>query len=335
MRAVLLQHAFGQHNLTLTETAAPDPGPGQVLVRLSAVSLNYRDLLMVQGSYNPKLGLPLIVLSDGVGRVEALGDGVQNPGIGTRVCPLFAPDWHTGDPPSNVFSTTLGGPRDGTFAEFIVVDQANLVEVPDYLSDVEAACLPCAALTAYSALFTLGCLQPGQHVLCLGTGAVSLFALQFAKAQGASVTITSKSDEKLSRARALGADHTINYQNHPNFGRKVRTEVGLVDHVIEVGGAATLDQSLAALRPGGTASLIGILAGHQGPINLTPILMRQLRVQGVFVGHKHSFQEMLNFMSLRQISPVIGSVFEMRQFDEAFSALAAQGHFGKICAIIR
>ena len=331
MRAVTLDGGFGLDRLALVKRPTPTPGPGQILVRVHAASLNYRDLRMVQGQYYPHLSMPLVVASDAVGEVVALGSGVSEPAIGTRVCPLFAPNWQAGDPPENVFKSTLGGPSDGTLTEYLVAEPDNVVQVPSYLSDEQAACLPCAALTAYSALFTLGALRQGQHVLCLGTGGVSLFALEFAKARGATVTITSKSDAKLELAQRLGADHVLNYVANQAFGAVVKARFGRVDQVIEVGGAKTIDQSLVALKPGGTLSLIGVLAGHSGPVNLMPILMRQLRVQGVFVGHKKSFMEMLAFMQAHQIVPVVGPVFELADFAAAFEALATQEHFGKIC----
>ncbi len=330
MRALVLDGGFGLEHLTLTERPVPEPGPGQVLVKLSHASLNYRDWLMVSGDYNPRLPMPLVVASDGVGRVEAQGNGVRLP-LGARVCPLFAPGWLDGDPEPDVFSTTLGGPRDGTLTEYLVADESAVIQLPEYLNDEEAACLPCAALTAYSALVTLGKLQPGQHVLCLGTGGVSLFALQFAKALGAVVTITSGSNDKLARARQLGADETLNYVEHPEWGRRIRDATGGVDQVIEVGGAGTLEQSLRAVRPGGTISLIGVLAGHTGPIRLLPIVMRQLEVQGVFVGHKQSFEKMLQLMERHRIHPAVGARFELSQYAAALEALRSQQHFGKIC----
>lgn len=331
MRAVVLDGGFGLEHLQLCRRSRPSPGPGQVLLRVRCASLNQRDLRMVLGQYYARLPMPLVVASDAVATVEAHGQGVALPALGTRVCPLFAPGWMDGPPPHDVFATTLGGPRDGTLSEYMVVDSTALVEVPDTLSDAQAASLPCAGLTAFSALFTLGKLEPGQHVLCLGTGAVSLFALQFAKAHGAIVTVTSKSDEKLARAERLGADHLVNYQKTPDWGRQLKKSMGGVDHVIEIGGAGTLEQSLAALRPGGSVSLIGVLSGEAGPVNLLPIVMRQLKVQGVFVGHKRTFVEMLRFIRNHSIEPVIGPMFELGQFAQAFQQLAAQQHFGKIC----
>jgi len=331
MRAVTLRGGFGLENLRLEERPTPKPGAGEVLLRLACASLNYRDLLMVQGSYNPRQELPLIPGSDAVGTVVAWGRGGSEPAIGTRVCPLFAPTWRDGDPPKDVFKTTLGGPRDGTLAEYLVARADAVVPMPASLTDQEAATLPCAALTAFSALSTLGRLRAGEQVLCLGTSTVSLFALQFAKALGARVMITSSSNEKLERAKELGADRTLNYIENPEWGRIVREATGGVDHVIEVGGAETLAQSLAAARPGATISLIGVLAGKAAPVNLLPIVMRQLKVQGVFVGHARSFDEMLKLVIERSIRPVIGPVLELTGFLEAFQRLEAQQHFGKIC----
>lgn len=331
MRAVTLRGGFGLEYLGLEERPVPAPGPGEVLLRLHCASLNYRDLLMVQGSYNPRQALPLIPGSDALGTVAAWGPGVSGPPIGTRVCPMFAPTWRDGDPPKDVFKTTLGGPRDGTLAEYMVIPATAVMPVPDSLTDQEAATLPCAALTAFSALCTLGHVRAGEQVLCLGTSTVSLFALQFAKALGAQVTITSSSNEKLERVKALGADRTLNYVETPEWGRVVREATGGVDHVIEVGGAETLAQSLASARPGATISLIGVLSGRAAPVNLLPIVMRQLKVQGIFVGHARSFSEMLQLVIAHPIRPVIGAVLDLARFQEAFRLLEAQQHFGKIC----
>jgi NADPH:quinone reductase-like Zn-dependent oxidoreductase len=334
MRAVILDGGFGLDHLKLTERPKPRPAAGELLLRLRFASLNQRDLLMIQGKYEPRLRLPIVVASDALATVEEHGHGVREPALGSRVCPLFASGWYDGDPPQDVFTKTLGGPRDGTLAEYMLINADDVVLLPRGLTDEQAACLPCAGLTAYSALVTLGRLTRGQHVLCLGTGAVSLFALQFAKALGARVTVTSSSEEKLARVEQLGADHVVNYQQHPDWGRLVRRQFGGVDHVIEIGGAETLAQSLTALRPGGTASVIGVLAGHTGPLDLLPILMRQLRLQGVFVGHKRSFGEMLELIAQHRIRPVVGPSFELSQFYDAFQALALQRHFGKICVRI-
>lgn len=318
-------------HLELRDRPRPVPQPGELLLELSYASLNYRDSLMVEGKYNPRQTLPLIVASDAVGRVVERGADVSDPPLGARVCPLFAPYWSDGDPPKDVFKSTLGGPRDGTLAEFMTVPASSVIRVPEMLTDVEAATLPCAALTAFSALVTLGNLRRGDQVLCLGTGAVSLFALQFAKALGASVTVTSKSNAKLEQAAALGADHLLNYLETPSWGRRVRELTGGVDHVIEVGGAQTLAESLQAVRPGATISLIGVLAGTATPVNLLPIVMRQVRVQGVLVGHARSFATMLQLIEQHAIRPVIGPIFRLSEFRDAFDALAAQEHFGKIC----
>ncbi|HEY0554266.1 MAG TPA: NAD(P)-dependent alcohol dehydrogenase, partial [Thermoanaerobaculia bacterium] len=238
MRAIEIQGAFGLDHLALVERPDPRPGPGQALVRLRAASLNFRDLLTVEGKYNPKQKLPLIPCSDGAGEVVTVGEGVTRVQPGDRVCTVFAQKWLAGRPTRERLRSTLGGPLDGTLAELAVFDQEGLVKTPDSLTDEEAATLPCAAVTAWSALVTEGGLTAGDTVLVQGTGGVSLFALQLAKILGARVIATSSSDEKLARVREMGADETINYREVPAWGVRAKELTGGagVDHVVEVGG---------------------------------------------------------------------------------------------------
>ena len=297
-----------------------------------AASPNYRDLLMVLGQYNPKQPLPLIPGSDGVGQVVARGQGVERVQVGDRVAPIFAQRWISGRPTTEALRSTLGGPLDGTLTEYLALQESGVVHVPRHLSDEEAATLPCAGLTAWNALVTHGDVKPGDTVLVQGTGGVSIFALQFALLLGARVIVTSSSDEKLERARTLGAWETINYRSLPNWGREARrlADDRGVDLVVEVGGAGTLAQSLAAVRPGGRISLIGVLAGGAAEINIIPILMRQIRVQGILVGHRESFEAMNRAIEIHRLRPAVSRVFPLDETRAALQHLAAGEHFGKI-----
>ncbi len=276
MRAWEIQNGFGLDNLRLAERPDPRPGPGHVLIRVRAVSLNYRDLLTVEGKYNPKQKLPLVPCSDGAGEVVAVGEGVTRAKPGDRVCGIFAQRWIAGEPNRERLRSTLGGPLDGMLAELVVLDEEGVVTVPPHLTDEEAATLPCGGVTAWSALVTLGHLTAGDTVLLLGTGGVSIFALQLAQLLGLRALITSSSDEKLERARQLGASGLINYQKTPEWSGAVRELTGGagVDLVVEVGGAGTLEQSLRSVRMGGTVCLIGNLAGLAAQVPLALVFMQ-------------------------------------------------------------
>jgi NADPH:quinone reductase-like Zn-dependent oxidoreductase len=335
VRAVEIR-AFGLDHLEIVERPDPVPGPGQALVRLRAASLNYRDLLMVEGKYNPKQKLPLIPCSDGAGEVVAVGEGVTRVRPGDRVCGVFAPRWIAGEPTRERLRATLGGPLDGTLRELAVFDQEGLVKIPEHLTDEEAATLPCAAVTAWRCLVTAGGITAGDTVLLQGTGGVSIFALQLARLLGARVIITSSSDEKLARARELGAAEGINYRETPDWAAKVKELTGGtgVDLVVEVGGAGTLKQSLQSVRLGGTLSLIGNLAGNTAEIPLLLIIMQNVRLQGILVGSRDSFEAMNRAIALHQLHPVINRVFPLEEIRAAFEHMAAGGHFGKICVRI-
>ncbi|MDY0004872.1 MAG: NAD(P)-dependent alcohol dehydrogenase [Polyangia bacterium] len=332
MKAMVIEGGFGLKNLKIEERPRPEPGPGQVLVQMRAASLNYRDLMTVQGSYNPKQPLPLVPCSDGVGHVAALGAGVTRLSVGDRVCPIFCQNWIDGPPTRDGLRSTLGGPLDGTLAEWMVVNAEGLVVPPASLSDLECAALPCAGVTAWTALFTEGELRPGQTVLVLGTGGVSLFALQLAKARGARVILTSSSEEKLERAKALGADEVLNYLEHERWGRVVRemTSGRGVDHVVEVGGAGTLEESLQATAIGGRIAVIGVLSGLKAQVPVTSILMGYIRLQGVLVGPRASFEALCAFMSEHSLKPVLGAVFPFAEARAGFELMSRGGHFGKI-----
>lgn len=299
---------------------------------MSAWSLNYRDLLMVRGSYDPKLPLPYVPLSDGVGEVVAVGEGVTRVRVGDRVCPTFSPTWLDGPPDTDAVRKTRGGRVPGTLAHQLVLGEQEVVVVPPYLSDVEAATLPCAGLTAWSALVTHGPVIAGEVVLVIGSGGVSTFAVQIARILGARVVAITSTDTKAARLRALGAEHVISYRTDPRWGRTIRDwSAGGVDRVIEVGGAGTLEQSLEAVRIGGTVAAIGNAAGSRTDLSVLPILMRQLRVQGVFVGHRRGFEQLCRVFRAHQVHPVIDRVFAWNDVPAAFAHLETGSHIGKIC----
>jgi NADPH:quinone reductase-like Zn-dependent oxidoreductase len=332
MRAWQVEERFGLEQLRRVELPDPMPGPGELLLRLRAASLNYRDLMMVEGRYNPRQPLPLIPCSDGVGEVVAVGDGVQGWREGERACPIFAPRWIAGEPDRERLRSTLGGPLPGTLRELMTVPAESVVRPPDHLADEEAAALPCAAVTAWSALVTHGHLRAGETVLVLGTGGVALFALQIAHLHGARVIITSSDDDKLARARQLGAWEGINYRREAAWGKRARELAGDgVDHVVEVGGAGTLAESLRAVRMGGTIHLIGVLAAGEAPLSIVPVFMSQVRIQGVLVGHRESFQQLNAALAAHRVRPVVDRVFPFAELPAAFAHLAAGAHFGKVC----
>lgn len=331
MRRYEIQESFGLDNLRITSVPEPSLGPGQVRLRVRACCLNYRDLLMARGHYDPRLPLPLVPLSDGVGEVVELGEGVTRVTLGDRVCATFSPSWIAGEPDPEAVRLTRGGSVPGMLSEQAVLAEHELVKVPAYLSDAQAATLPCAALTAWSALLTYGGVKAGDIVLTLGSGGVSVFALQIARLLGARVIATTSSEAKARRLEALGAERVIRYDEEPRWGRAVRKLTGGVDHVVEVGGAGTLAQSLDAVRPGGTVSLIGVLAGVREPLNVLPVLMKAVRVQGILVGHRQGFEAMNRAFEAGQLEPVVDRVFAFEELRAAFDHLASGAHFGKIC----
>jgi NADPH:quinone reductase-like Zn-dependent oxidoreductase len=331
MKAYHLQNAFGIDNLVQVDLPDPKPGPGQVLLQMRAFSLNYRDLMVVKGLYNPKLRFPLVPLSDGVGEVAAVGDGVTRVKVGDRVCPLFMQKWLAGPVTDAAARSALGAGPDGVLAQHAVFHEDGVVVVPKHLSDEEAATLPCAGLTAWHALVGEGPLCAGDTVLVQGTGGVSIFALQFARLHGARVIATSSSDAKLQRALSLGGSDGINYKTTPEWGDKARELTGGgVDHVVEVGGAGTIAQSLKAVRLSGRISLIGVLAGG-GSFDLRSILMKNVRVQGIFVGSREMFVTMNRAIALHQLRPVVDRVFSFGEVREALQHMESGRHFGKIC----
>lgn len=331
MKAYEIQ-SFGIDNLALVERSVPEPGPYQVLVKMHAWSLNYRDLMTVKGSYNPRLKLPQVPLSDGAGEVVAVGSEVKSVKPGDRVASTFFERWVSGEATDEKARSALGAGRDGVLSEYVVLHEEGVIPFPAHLTYTEAATLPCAALTAWNAVVIEGKIKAGDVVLTLGTGGVSIFALQFAGLHGAQVIITSSSNDKLSRAKQLGAGQTVNYKEVPEWGKHVRQLTGGrgVDLVVEVGGAGTFNQSLAAVRRGGTVGLIGVLA--QGPgANIVPVLMNSIRVQGIFVGTHEAFQSMNSAIALHHLHPVIDRTFGFAEAGEAFRLMESGSHFGKIC----
>lgn len=333
MRVFQVEDGWSRDNVRLGERPLPVPGRGEVRLAMRASSLNYRDLLVPAKGYGARMkALPLILLSDGCGVVDAVGDGVTGIKLGDRVCPTFFQSWPAGAPDDDRLARSLGVELDGTMAEYMVLAEQGVAPVPAHLDDVEAATLPCAALTAWRAVIVEGKIGPGQSVLVQGTGGVSLFALQFAKLAGAFVIVTSSRDDKLERARALGADATINYHTTPEWGKRARAIAGGgIDHVVEVGGQGTLEQSLRAVRAGGTLSMIGVLSGGSMDARLGMVVTRHVRLQGITVGSRDDFLAMSRAIARSRLRPVVDRVFDFAELPQAFDHLAAGRHFGKVC----
>lgn len=322
--------SFGIHSLEFVERPAPAPGPGEVLVRLRAVSLNFRDLLMVKGLYNPKMRLPRIPCSDGAGEVLETGPGVTAFKPGDRVAGIFMQNWLDGPITAARARGALGGDIDGMLTEFTVLHQDGLVPIPDHLSFQEAATLPCAAVTAWNALRAAD-LMPGSTVLIQGTGGVSIFALQFARLRGARVIGVSSSYEKLDRASSLGLDAGLNYRDNPEWDRWALDQTGGegVDLVVEVGGSGTLARSLKALRFAGTIAQIGVLTGAPEPLAIPLILHKMARIHGIYVGSRQDFLDMNRAVILAQMRPV-GEEFHWTQAREVLEKMEEGSHFGKM-----
>jgi len=332
MQCVIVDEKFGLENLKVIDRDIPKPKANEVLINIKAASLNYRDYLMATGKYNPKQKLPYVPCSDGAGVIVEVGPLVKTFKVDDEVMPIFSQKWLYGDPKRAYFKTTLGGPLDGTLSQYMCVPEESVVLKPKYLSFEEAATLPCAALTAWSALVKHGKIQAADTVLTLGTGGVSIFALQIAKMYNANIIATSSSETKIEKLKKLGASYTINYRKTPNWHKEVFkiTKMIGVDHVIEVGGAGTLEKSIMSVRAGGQISLIGILSGSNDKLNLLPVLMRDVKIQGVLVGHKHSFENMLKAMEKLELKPVIDKAFDLEDSQEAFNYLKNGKHFGKV-----
>jgi NADPH:quinone reductase-like Zn-dependent oxidoreductase len=298
--------AFGLDHLQPAERPEPKPQPHEVVVRLRAVSLNYRDLLIVRGHYNPKLKFPRVPVSDGAGEIVSVGPAVTAWKPGDRVVIPFMPDWLEGPPAPAKTATALGGDVDGLLREFAVIRADALLPIPAHLSFEDAAALPCAGVTAWNGLFVAGQLQPGQTLLLQGTGGVSLFGLQFGLMAGATIILTSSDDAKLARAQKLGAHHTINYRAQPDWEEKVLELTGGrgVDLTLEVGGADTLARTLRATSVGGEVSIIGVLSGLESKLNIGPLLHHSLTLHGIYVGSRAMFAHMNQAIERHQLRPV-------------------------------
>lgn len=332
MKAYELAQLIGPEGLVLNQDRRePNPGPGQVLVRVKAASLNYRDLLVSQGKYPGLIKPSVIPLSDGAGEVADIGPGVKTVGIGARVMGTFYPDWLSGPISEEVTTFALGGSLDGVLAEYIVLPENAVVPVPPALSFEEASTLPSAALTAWTALVDTACIKSGDTVLVLGTGGVSLFGLQFAKLHGATVILTSSSSDKLQQAAGMHADHVLNYRELPDWDIEVLRLTGGrgVDVVVEVGGAGTLQRSLRGVRKGGTVVMIGRLAGG-GTIDPLPIMRRAVRLIGINVGSRQAFLEMNRAITACDLHPVIARIYPLEETIAAYRHLASGTQFGKI-----
>jgi len=331
MRALQLIDGLGIDHLKILDLPDPAPGPGEVLVRMRAASLNYRDLLMINGVYGPTTPLPLTPLSDGCGIVQAVGPGVSRVVVGDRVATMFFQSWLSGKPTPAGLRSALGLPIPGVARELAVFSEDGLSKVPDFLTDHQVATLPCAALTAWRALFEDARLQPGDVVLVQGTGGVSIFGLQFAKAAGCKVIVTSSSDEKLARAKALGADHLINYRTTPEWGAAARAAAGPggVDFIMGVGGA-TIGEGLKCIALMGHIAIIGVLGGASEPLVFPAMISTGARLQGVMVGSRAMFEDMCRAMEAQKIAPVVDRVFPFTEARAALEAMAAGEHFGKI-----
>ncbi|HEX6279903.1 MAG TPA: NAD(P)-dependent alcohol dehydrogenase [Pyrinomonadaceae bacterium] len=332
MKAYEIQE-LGIDKLQVVERPEPEPGAGEVLVRFHAASLNYRDYMVVSGTYNPKMKLPAVPLSDGAGEVVAVGEDVTKWKVGDRVMPIFAQRWFDGDPTEEKRRTSLGAGAlwDGVLREYGTFSQDSVVAIPVHLSYEEASTLPCAALTAWNAIAVSGRVKPGETVLTLGTGGVSVFATQFAQISGARVIATSSSGEKIDRLNSLGVGEAINYREREDWDKAVLEIVGKpgVDHVVEVGGAGTLARSINAVRIGGHVAMIGALTGAAG-FNPTTVFMKSIRLQGIYTGSRRMFEEMNAAISVNKLKPVIDRVFEFDSFPEALRHMESGSHFGKI-----
>ncbi len=332
MKAYEIQE-FGIDNLVLVNLPEPTPAAGEVLIRFHAASLNYRDFMVVSGSYNPKMKLPAVPFSDGAGEIVAIGNGVTKWSVGDRVMPIFAQRWFDGDSSEEKRRTSLGAGAqwDGVLREFGTFSEESVVAIPEHLSYEEAATLPCAALTSWNALAVSGRVKAGDSVLTLGTGGVSVFAAQFAKMFGARVVATSGSGEKVERLKSMGFEEVVNYRERDDWDKAVLEIVGMpgVDHVVEVGGAGTLAKSINAVRIGGHVAMIGALTGAAG-FNPTTVFMKSIRLQGIFTGSRTMFEDMNKAITVNRLKPVIARVFEFDQAREALRHMESASHFGKI-----
>ncbi len=336
MKVMELRDEWSPDNIFLGERPDPEPGPGEVLLSMKAASLNYRDYVMCHRGYGRRSGtLPLIPISDGAGQVIAVGEGGSRVAVGDLVCPIFGQTWFSGPLTEEDWAGLLGGPLDGVMQEKMVLAEGGVVKAPRGWSPVQAATLPCAGVVAWNAVVHQGHAKAGDVILVQGTGGVSLFALLFAKIQGAEVIATSSRDDKLERVKALGADHVVNYKDTPDWhktARKITDGVG-IDIVVEVGGAGTLEKSIQAVRPDGMVALIGVLSGATGKINLGPVVTQNIRLQGITIGARDLFEEMVRAIEFHGIEPPVDeNLFAFEAVGEAIKSIPKGRHFGKICS---
>ncbi|MBR1252290.1 NAD(P)-dependent alcohol dehydrogenase [Bradyrhizobium sp. AUGA SZCCT0240] len=338
MKVYELQDASGIAGLNLVDRPIPVCGANDVLVRIRAITLNYRDLLTVKGRYGARQKFPLVPASDCAGVIEEVGTNVTKFRRGDRVIASFFEKWVGGDPTTEKLSRALGGSVDGVLSEYRLFAEESLVGAPLHLSDEEAAALPCAGLTAWCAVVKFGGVGPADTILTQGTGGVSLFALQFAKASGAQVIATSSTEEKIAKLKTMGANKTINYNKVPEWGKLAREMTGSrgVDLVVEVGGVGTLNESIRATRIGGCIALIGVLAGGAADdLRLPLIVMQQQRIQGVTVGSIDDLRRMVAAVSNNKIRPVIDKVFPFEDAKAAFEHMASGKHVGKVAVAFK
>ena len=331
MKVVELQK-FGIENLHIRDTDDPVPGAGQIVVRLGAASINYRDYQIVTGEFAPDQQLPIIPCSDGAGEIVAVGEGVRDLVLGDRVAPLFFPEWISGEALGDERSVTFGLEAPGVLQTHGVYEEHQVAGVAQHLSDEEASCFPCAGLTAWNCLVTFSNIKGGDTVLVQGTGGVAMFALQFARAMGAEVIVTSGSDGKLERAKALGATHCINYRTTPAWGVAARELAGGigVDAVVEIGGEGTLPESFAAIRRGGHINIVGYLAGFGLDLSVFHFIERNANLHGLSVGNREQFEAMMAFVETHRIRPVIDRRYVLEEAGQAIGDIAKGDHFGKL-----
>ncbi|MDE0842139.1 MAG: NAD(P)-dependent alcohol dehydrogenase [Porticoccaceae bacterium] len=322
---------FGLENLCKAEIEQPKAGPLEVLVKLQAASINPRDYQIICGQFTENVDFPLVPLSDGAGVVVAVGSQVSQLAVGDRVTPLFFPNWIDGEAHGGERSISGGLESAGVLREFGVYREHAVGKIADHLSFTEAACLPCAGLTAYSALVPIANIQAGDSVLIQGTGGVAIAALQFAKALGATVIILSSSNAKLARAKQLGADHGINYIDNPNWGAEVFKLAGHgVDLVLEIGGTDTMENSLAAIRNGGHVAIIGYVAGADMGISVFPLIIKCANLHGIATGNRETYSAMMAFIEHHTIRPEISSSYAFDDARNALEEFALGTHFGKL-----
>lgn len=331
MRTIQLQQPAGLDSLHLAEAERQAPARGEIVVRVGASSLNFHDYAVVKGMIPTPAGR--IPMSDGAGEVVEVGEGVSEFAVGDKVVSTFFPHWMDGEPAREVMGDVPGDGADGFAREFVTAPTTSFTRAPTGYSDAEAATLTCAGLTAWRALVVNGAIKSGDTVLVQGTGGVSIFALQFAKAAGARVIATSSSDEKLERLRAMGADHLINYRSDEKWGETARklTDGRGVDHVVEIGGSGTMPQSIAACRIGGHIALIGVLAGIAGNVPTVFVMQGNQRIIGLTVGARRHQQDMIRAIEANGIRPVIDRHFPLEEIADAFRHQESGKHFGKIC----